>query len=191
MLYAYPILLTVEEEYNVHINNMAVLSYRSNKTAWKLAEEIADEIVEKKRLLFLKEILDKTLNALTDTERWLLSVKYFGKKRKKKTAETLQWQNVFQGWGESRYFRMQNRLCQKVREQLNLLGFTKEEFDKNYAQMELFQTIFTYLSKQQDKLMSEREKRCLGMAIKGRGRKKKVSLPTVRFHTADDVGDVK
>ncbi|MBR2330264.1 MAG: hypothetical protein IKA40_03365, partial [Clostridia bacterium] len=67
-LYAYPILLTVEKEYGQHIENMAVLSYRSEKSAENLIEKIADEILVRDKLLRLKGTLESVLKELSATE---------------------------------------------------------------------------------------------------------------------------
>ena len=49
VLYAYPFLETVEQDYDEHIKNKAVLSYRGDKSAEELAVYIAGEIIRRDR----------------------------------------------------------------------------------------------------------------------------------------------
>lgn len=163
VLYAYPILLTVEKEYGQHIENMAVLSYKSEKSAESLIEKIADEILVKDKLIRLKEMIESVLKELTDVERTLLGIRYFGMERKIKRNQDLGNTNGFQPWNESRYFRMQTRLIKKVAEKLTLKGLSKAEFEKQYEHLELFEKIFRYISRRGESEISTREKRWLHM----------------------------
>ena len=79
VLYAYPLLKTVEEDYAQHIKNKALLSYNSRLTTEALAEYLAEEILHKNRLVWLKEIIEKTVARLPEHERVLLGIRYFGK----------------------------------------------------------------------------------------------------------------
>jgi hypothetical protein len=162
-LYAYPILLTVEKEYGQHIENMAVLSYRSEQSAENLIEKIADEILVKDKLIRLKGTLESVLKELSATERTLLGLRYFGLERKWKRFKEKTSERVYKPWSESRYFRMQTRLLKKVGERLALKGFNKAEFEKSYAQLELFEKILRYIEKKNECVMSVREKRFLKM----------------------------
>ena len=47
VLYAFPVLEEMEEEYETHIRNKAVLSYKSQLPTEELAEYIVKEIIEK------------------------------------------------------------------------------------------------------------------------------------------------
>ena len=53
VLYAYPLLATVGEDYAEHIRNKAVLSYHSSRSTENLAEYLAQEILRKNDLLFI------------------------------------------------------------------------------------------------------------------------------------------
>ena len=53
VLYAYPLLQTVEKDYADHITNKALLSYESKKSTEELAEYLAEEILRKERLIWL------------------------------------------------------------------------------------------------------------------------------------------
>ena len=160
-LYAYPILLTVEKEYGQHIENMAVLSYRSEKSAENLMEKIAEEILVKDKLLRLKGTLESVLKELSETERTLLGIRYFGMERKLKRFKEKESGRTFKPWSESRYFRMQCRLIKKVGERLALKGLNRAEFERTYAPLELFEKILRYIEKKNECVMSIREKRWL------------------------------
>ena len=163
VLYAYPVLLTVEKDYGQHIENMAVLSYKSEKSAEELIEKIADEILIKDKLIRLKAIIESVLKELTDAERTLIGIRYFGMERKIKRYQSAGASGGFRPWNESRYFRMQARLIKKVAERLALKGFTKAQFESEYAKIELFEKIFGYISRRNENVISKREKQWLRM----------------------------
>ena len=158
-LYAYPFLRTVDKDYEEHIQNRAILSYRSTKTAEELAIAIAEDILEKEKLTWLKDRVEKALQELSDVERTLIGIRYFGKERKKKkpTAATggkdvdkLKKEGnggvaKYGQWSERKYFRIQNKLCEKLRAIFVRLGITQEKFEREYAQLELFQKIYAYI----------------------------------------------
>jgi hypothetical protein len=50
VLYAYPLLEIMEEDYRIHIRNRALLSCLSTAPAEKTAEYIAGEILEKRKI---------------------------------------------------------------------------------------------------------------------------------------------
>jgi len=135
---------------------MALLSYRSDAPAQSIAEKIAQQIAEKDALLWLKAQLEKAFEGLSETENTLLAVKYFGKKRSAK-MQTL-------SFSESKYFRMQTRLGNKIQAKLYALGIDERTFEKYFAKVELFQTIVAYIGKREPKVITEREKRWLKTA---------------------------
>ena len=103
ILYGYPLLKTVGEDYEAHVRNKAVLSYYS--PAEKLAEYLAEEILEMRRLVWLKGTVEEILGRLQEEECELVSMRYFGQIKRlrsflKKKAEE-------EGWSERKYFRKQ------------------------------------------------------------------------------------
>lgn len=82
VLYAYPLLRTVGEDYAEHIRNKALLSYDSAMTTERLAEYLAEEILCKERLEWLKRTVEDVLSRLSDVERTLVAIRYFGKTKK-------------------------------------------------------------------------------------------------------------
>ena len=139
MLYAYPLLATVGEDYAEHIRNKAVLSYHSSRSTENLAEYLAQEILRKNDLLWLRKVIEKTLTKLNDTERALVSARYFGKKKipLHKAGE--------EPWSERKYFRYQQRLGEKIGGMLTIAGVSKTWFENNLLGVELIGKIYRYL----------------------------------------------
>ena len=68
ILYTYPKLKALEEDYGQHIENKAVLSHRYHGDPCELAEYIAGEILKKQRLAWLKSQLDSLFDKLSEEE---------------------------------------------------------------------------------------------------------------------------
>ena len=154
VLYAYPLLKTVEKDYAEHIQNQAVLSYKSNLSTERLAEYIAEEIVESQRLAWLKRVVCEVLDKLDDLEKTMVSIRYFGKKRKDSLSAP------FGKWSERTYFREQERLGKKIGGMLTESGLTAGLFALWFAPTQLFETVHKYAKKRTDEV-SVREKRFL------------------------------
>ena len=144
VLYAYPLLKTVGEDYAEHIKNKAVLSYYTPRGTEKLAEYLAEEILRKNCLLWLREAIASTLEKLSGLERLLIEIRYFGKKRNE--ALTYRGKDgVEKPWSERKYFRCQQRLGEKIGGMLTVAGLTKDWFEKNLLGVELIGKIYRYL----------------------------------------------
>lgn len=139
ILYAYPFLKTVEKDYEEHITNMALLSYAPRLSVENMMEKIAKEIVEMHNLEWLKGRLEAVFRKLTESERGLLAVKYFGKRKAP--------QSEGRGVSERTYFRRQGKLVERVGELLALNGVTEEIYLRDFAGMELFSRIERRLGK--------------------------------------------
>ena len=155
-LYAYPMLRTIGEDYEAHIKNMAILSYRGIETAEETVERIARTILEKRRLEQLKETVEKVLDELSELERTLLSIRYFGGTRKKKNAPP-----ELLAWSESKYFRKQARLFSKVSAMMKRDGLTEERFEEEYAQIDIFERVYKFVAEGKDCKIGGREKKWL------------------------------
>lgn len=131
VMYAYPLLKSVEKDYDQYIQNKALLSYKCE--AFTAAWTIAKRIQEKRSLVWLRERVDKLLKVLSQSERALVEARYFGKKSAENGTEC----------GRS-YFRRQNRLAKKIACVLSELGVTQEVFDKAFAEMDIFQSIYRF-----------------------------------------------
>ena len=65
ILFGYPLLKTIEEDYALHIKNKAVLSHNCATSAEKLAEYLAGEILAMRSLENLKRIVGNVLDKLS------------------------------------------------------------------------------------------------------------------------------
>ncbi len=144
VLYAYPLLATVEEDYEAHIKNKALLSYGNGKSAEETATYLAGEILQMRRLEWLKERVNEVLSKLTDVERTLVSVRYFGKKKRGKFLLGKRQEERLRPplWTERTYFRKQQRLGEKLCGLFLLCGITEEVFMREFFVMQTFKKIY-------------------------------------------------
>lgn len=167
ILYAYPLLKTVGEDYAVHIRNKAVLSYDSHLTTERLAEYLAQEIIYKNRLLWLKDVLESILAKLTKEERTLLDIRYFGRTDKLRDflkMEAEKRKSGGTGCSERMYFRRQSRLADKVGAMLFYSGVTQKVYDEIFKDLDIFRKIHSFVTEGKDKKISADERRVLGGA---------------------------
>ena len=144
VLYAYPLLKTVGEDYAEHIKNKAVLSYHSPRGTERLAEYLAEEILRKNCLLWLKDSIEKTLAKLSALEKLLIEMRYFGKKRNQPLTYRGK-DGEEKPWSERKYFRAQQKLGDKIGGMLLQAGITKAWFENNLLGVELIGKIYRYL----------------------------------------------
>ena len=149
VLYAYPVLRSVHTAYADHIKNKALLSYNNSVSAENLAIYLAEEIIRKNKLLWLKNLMEKEFAKLTDEERELLAVRYFGKRRAevKEALETAE--------SERQYFRRQNRVSEKVAAMLQCAGLTKEVYERDFAKIDIFERVQKLVNKKEQRQRSE------------------------------------
>ena len=161
ILYVYPLIREMEKEYQVHIENRAVLSYREQRSVESQVEYLAQEITDKRNLLWLQSCVDKALSTLSDSERTLLAVRYFGKTKKVKKAVVAKAKRQSPKKGamsERTYFRLQNRLICKMGEMLGGMGIDEKTFDALFAHIPLFQQVSCLQARREYKLTkNERE----------------------------------
>ena len=156
VLYGYPTLLKAGEEYGTHIRNRAILSYKSRLGAEELAEYLAEEILRKKRLEWLRYTIEKVLDKLDEEERELVEIRYFGKR--KKLGALLSQRNAAEA---RRYFRRQQRLLQKLSGMLRVAGVTEDLFVKEYAPLEEFRKIWKFVQEGKDARLYAEEERLI------------------------------
>ncbi len=140
LLYTYPLLERVGEDYEEHVRNKAVLSYRSNRTAEELAEYLAGEILEMRCLEWLKGRLDEAFAGLSEEEKLLLRARYFGKD---KSGERL--------WGKEKgsalalcertYFRRLARAEERLARRLKVVGLTEKEYEERLAAVSIVKRV--------------------------------------------------
>lgn len=142
VLYAYPLLETVGEDYEQHIRNKAVLSYDGKWNTLRLAEYLAEEILHKNRLEWLKGAVERVLDELSAVERELIAIRYFGKKRKRGADE-------FSAWSVRKYFRMQQKIGEKVGVMLKAYGVTKTKFFEELAPIGMIAKVHSFVERQE------------------------------------------
>lgn len=167
VMYAYPYLRTVDKDYDECIKNRALLSYRSGKSAEELSVSIAEDIIEKRKLLWLKGMVEKVLCTLSDAEKMLVAIRYFGKERKKRgivgaKMKALRKENEMHRadkpgvWSERKYFRVQHRLCERLRALFIQAGLTEEVFINEFLSVEMIEKIYRF-AQEKDGRLSKRE----------------------------------
>jgi len=164
ILYTYPKLKNFERDYGEHIENRAILSYRFKGSTEEIVEYLAEEILRKRRLARLKETLDGIFARLTEEEKTLLEIRYFGKIRKAKSAKAQEDFSESKGagarfqWSERSYYRKQNRLLKKLVAEFCLAGLTKEIIESEYLCFEFLRAVHRFLSVSGKKIVAPRER---------------------------------
>ena len=162
LLYAYPMLQTIDKEYETHISNRALLSYRSTKSTQQTVEYIAKEIICKQRLNWLKKLLEKTVDKLTEEEKVLALIRYFCPCKNRK-AQSVHKENAvilaeITTWSDGKYFRKQKKLAEKVECLLQNAGLTKEVYERDFAFIDVLQSIARFVERGGDSRWGEEER---------------------------------
>ena len=160
VLYAYPTLKLMGEEYQIHISNKALLSYKSQKPTEELVEYIAKEIICKQRLDWLKKLLEKLMDKLSETERGLLQLRYFSPTKSRKRCE--EKGGIFAeiaSWTDSTYYRKQNALGEKMERMLEGVGFSEEIFEKDFAFIDVFRCVVRFMERGGEDSLRKRERK--------------------------------
>ncbi len=167
ILFGYPLLRTIEEDYELHIKNKAVLSHNCATSAEKLAEYLAGEILAMRSLENLKRTVESVLDKLSIEERTLIEIRYFG--RRKKMRGFLKRRGLASGqegleWSETTYFRRQRAVGNKVSALLSFAGITEEKYLAEYANTDIFKKIHAFIAAGKDKKIAADERRLLPKA---------------------------
>lgn len=164
-LYAYPQLDRIGRDYEEHIKNKALLSYGSKMSTEKLTEYLAEEIVRRQNALHLKGIMDKILCALSEEEKTLLEVRYFGKvdrvRRLFAAAKAGLCNLPFKVWSERNYYRKQARLLKKIVAQFKQAGADEKAFQEGYLAIEYIGMIYQYLALGKEVAIGKKESQFL------------------------------
>ena len=169
VLYAYPFLQTAEKDYEDHIRNKAILSFDSSVPAENLAEYIAEEILQKQRLKWLKGVIERAIGKLSDVEKTLVAIRYFGKRRKihvYRRQNELQSGTRNRGWSERMYFRHQQKLGDKIGGLLKLEGLTADVYERDFQSVEFISKIHNFVQEGRDRKISVGEREWLRIRIK-------------------------
>ncbi len=161
VLYAYPMLQKIGEEYSVHISNRALLSYRSKQSAEELVEYLAREIICKQRLEWLKGFLDGVLDKLDETEKTLLSIRYFSPSKNRRQAAAQENAEIFEkisAWSDSTYYRRQNKVAEKVETLLQSDGLSEELFERDFAFIDLIRCVVRFVERGGERALRKKER---------------------------------
>ena len=165
ILYCYPRMGYIEEGYMQHIRNKALLSSNGKEPAEKLAEYLATEILQKRKLRELAEIANSALSQLTTEENLLLDVRYFGKMDRVKRVFAQKYAGIADEkmrtvriWSERTYFRKQKKLLEKLTARFSALGMSREKFLEEYRDLDGIGAIFTYIELGKDLGIEKKER---------------------------------
>ena len=154
------------EDYAVHIRNKALFSYTGSQNAERLAEYLAEQILEKRNFERLKKLLDGVWEKLNDTDKYFARLKYFPDE---KNAE----ESAFGGdrltvekcavafTSERNYFRRQNKLLKKVGALLRSVGLTEDTFLKEFGKIPVLRIVYKNIKNGKERKMNRREKRAI------------------------------
>ena len=145
VLYAYPLLKNIGNEYAEHIRNCAVLSYRNLRSAEDTALYIAGEIVKQRNYEWLKGCVERVLGKLSTDERTLVEIRFFKKERIKKLPLQSDGDCEYLHWSDSKYFRQLRKISKKVGVMLEREGVSEETFLRDFASDELFEKIYKFV----------------------------------------------
>ena len=168
------------KDYADHIRNKALLSYNSAWSTEKLTEYLAEEILRKERLEWLKGVVEEVLGSLNSLEKDMVAIRYFGKrsllpsvmdcinqqrgsdgKTAKKSALKEEQNKKGREYkaGERAYFRKQQRLEDKLSGMLKEKGLTKEVYQTQFAALDIFEKIHRFVEEGKDKNRCLHERR--------------------------------
>lgn len=172
ILYTYSKLSEIERDYESHIRLKALTSYDYRRSTEKIAEYIATQVVLKGLFRQLRECAERALNGLTEEENLLLGLRYFGKmeqlkkgvrrictaysgkERKEKILSFLALKKV---WSERTYFRKQKVLLEKICRKFESIGMTREKFEEEYGEIELFNGVKRFLESEKENALTGKE----------------------------------
>lgn len=129
LLYAYPRMNGMVEEYGQEIERGAMLSFRHRESGLALAERLAEKIMLKRFLYTVKCDLDGLLSGLKKEELFLLEYKYF---RRRAIAEKL-FRELSVRWSPRTFYRKQIAVLKKVCAELTSRGMTQEWFLREFS----------------------------------------------------------
>lgn len=144
-LYVYPALKAAAKEVSEHVQRKACLSYGDRLSCEALTEYLLNQIDTKDRLETLFFTIGSALDKLSDQEKFLLQVRYFGGTKKVISAYSDEEIHKFCGSRRS-YYRKQEKLVKKIGEKFVRDGLSEERFYREYGSIELIRRVDKALS---------------------------------------------
>lgn len=155
-LYVYPVLRAAAKELGEHVKRKAYLSYASKTSCQNLAEYLLEQLDAKTRLETLYAEMKKAMHKLSDGEKTLLFVRYFGVR---KTSGYTDEQLKSVCGSRRTYYRKQDKLKRKIGERLKRAGLSEERFYREYGGIELIRRVDDALQKGRRGAQGAREER--------------------------------
>lgn len=159
MLHIYPFLAMMQTTYEQHIKNRALLSCDGRMNTEALAEYLAKEILHKRCLAWLEDVIGETLLRLSEVEQILVRTHFFGEKKGMENTE-------IESWSDSKRLRVQARCFQRLEAMLHRSGLTKKYFDEELVHIEIIRKMYKRVEREGKKTESREEKSVTRNAVK-------------------------
>ena len=140
VLYAYPYLKETANAYGAHIQTKAMFSCDGRMQVEKLVEYLAEEILQKRRLLWLKQVIDETLDECNRWERALLDSLFFKRRSRSQRLRDKERERLVALELESKRSVERANCLMKVQYKLQRAGITKDFFKKELISIPLIQS---------------------------------------------------
>ncbi len=137
----------MQTTYEQHIKNRALLSCDGRMDTEALAEYLAKEILHKRCLAWLEEVIGETLLRLNEVEQTLVRIHFFGERKGMENTE-------IERWSDSKRLRMQARCFQRLEAMLHRAGLTKKYFDEELIHIEIIQKMYKRVEREGKNLES-------------------------------------
>lgn len=159
VLHIYPFLAMMQTTYEQHIKNRALLSCDGRMNTEALAEYLAKEILHKRCLAWLEDVIGETLLRLSEVEQILVRTHFFGEKKGMENTE-------IESWSDSKRLRVQARCFQRLEAMLHRSGLTKKYFDEELVHIEIIRKMYKRVEREGKKTESREEKSVTRNAVK-------------------------
>lgn len=155
-LYVYPVLRAAAKEIGEHVKRKAYLSYASKDSCETLTGYLLEQLDAKAKIETLSAEMKKATEKLSDDEKTLLRVRYFGLRKKSEYTD----EDLKSVCGSRRsYYRKQDKLKRKIGERLKRAGLSEERFYREYGGIELIKRVDDALRKGRRGAQGAREER--------------------------------
>ena len=150
VLCVYPSMKSMEKAYEEHIKTQALLSCDGCMTTEKLAEYLMEEILRKRRLIWLETIIEEALSHLTELEQTLVEAFLFVGKKKESALLTKasNRKTDLSEWSERTRFRIQAKALEKLEHMLCRAGLTKCLFEEELLEIELIGRVYRKINRE-------------------------------------------
>lgn len=123
ILYVYPNVESVIEQIDELVEKKAITSMNDYSPCLSQCEKITELTRQKREFIYLKNVLDRVLERLSEEEKVYLEYKYFKRKNKRDLGDY--------DFTSRNYFRKQIKLARKIANSLEKKGFDDAYFEKN------------------------------------------------------------